>query len=306
MHIRKKEEHKMKKSAFVLAAALAAMTLSSVSAVEPGGAKGTAEFKFGVAGYTFNKKNLDETLKTLKDIDAHYLCVKDFHLKQDCTQEEADAFKEKLAKAGVQAVAVGPVYNDSEASLRRAFEWAKKLGVKVVVGIPLEHRDTGAVDKNGKPKRENVESDAMLDLVDKLVKEYDMCYAIHNHGPDMPNLYPNADAAMKRIGNRDKRIGLCLDIGHEFRFGFNACDSIRKYGDRIYDVHLKNVSSPNKAGHAMQLPRGAMDLVDVAKALKEVGYKGVLHLEYERDFEDNALGLAECIGYYRGIVDSLR
>ena len=268
--------------------------------------KSVVPVRFGIAGYTFCKFNLDETLEIMKMVDAHWLCVKDYHLKQECTQEEADQFKEKLAAAGVQAAAVGPVYVDSEKNARRAFEWAKKLGVKTVVGIPLEHQDTGELNEKGKPKRKDVESDAMLDVIEKLVKEYDMNFAIHNHGPDMPDLYPNADAIMKRIASRDKRVGLCLDIGHEFRFGTDPREAIAKYGERIHDIHLKNVSHNDRRGGAMPLPRGAMDLPAIFKALCDAGYKGVLHLEYERDFECNILGIAESIGYYRGIVDTMR
>ena len=44
----------------------------------------------------------------------------------------------------------------------------------------------------------------------------------------------------------------------------------------------------------------------ILNALCDAGYKGVLHLEYERDFECNILGIAESIGYYRGIVDTMR
>ena len=48
-----------------------------------------------------------------------------------------------------------------------------------------------------------------------------------------------------------------------------------------------------------------LDICGVFRALSEVGYKGVCHLEYERDFEDNAMGLAESIGFYRGVISAI-
>lgn len=259
------------------------------------GASAAVPFKIGIAGFTFRRQNLDTALETMKKIDCHYLCHKDMFLKYDATQDEIDAYKAKTAAAKVETLATGPLYADSETELRKQFEFAKKFGIKVLVGVPFEKAADG---------KTRVESDAMLDIVDRLVKEYDVRYAIHNHGPDMPKLFPSAEAAMKRIGSRDSRIGVCLDIGHEWRAGCDPVAFIRASGDRIYDVHLKNINTAvlGKNNHAMQGPRGGLDIPSIFAALANVGYAGVCHIEYERDFTDNAMGLAESFGYYRGIA----
>lgn len=277
----------------------------TLAAVLCGAALAEVPFGIGIAGFTFRKKGVDETIAAMKALDMHALCVKSRHLKLDCTQEEADAFKAKLAAADIVPVGVGPIYADSEEEARKGFEQAKKLGVRVVVGVPLDHETI-----NG--KKTAVESDRMLDVIDRLVKEYDMTYAIHNHGPDMPRLYPTAEAALKRIGDRDTRIGVCLDIGHEYRFGIDPAVFIRAHGDRIYDVHIKNIKGaerdkkgmlPNKAVPA---PRGVLDIPAIFTTLAEVGYSGWCNIEYERDFEDNLPGLLESVGYYRGVADAIR
>ena len=186
------------------------------------GASAAVPFKIGIAGFTFHRQKLDEALVTMQKIDCHYLCHKDFFVKYNATDAQLEEYKAKLAAAGVETLATGPLYADNEKALREQFEFAKKMGIKVLVGVPFE--------KNAKGRR--TESDKVLDIVDKLVKEYDMVYAIHNHGPDMPELFPTAEAAMKRIANRDKRIGVCLDVGHELRFGYNPIAFVRKHGDR--------------------------------------------------------------------------
>ena len=48
-------------------------------------------FRLAIAGYTFNKFNLDQTLEMLKQVDVHYLCIKDFHLPLKSTDEEIAA-----------------------------------------------------------------------------------------------------------------------------------------------------------------------------------------------------------------------
>lgn len=257
-------------------------------------------FKLGIAGYTFLKTPLDKSLATMKAIDCHYLCIKDFHLAYEPDAAAIASFKAKCADAGVECLGAGPLYSDDEAKFRRIFEFAKMYGIGVIVGVPFENVD------HGNPwGKDTSESDRMLDVVERLVKEFDIRFAIHNHGPDMPYLYPTAESVMKRIAQRDRRIGLCLDIGHERRAGVDPVVTIRKYASRIYDVHLKNIKIDPKKNLAMQGPRGELDICGVFRALSEVGYTGVCHLEYERDFEDNAMGLAESIGFYRGVISAI-
>lgn len=258
-------------------------------------------FKLGVAGYSFSKIGLDRGIDVMRAIDCGYLCHKDFFVAYDASDEKVAAFSKKLSDAGIKCVATGPLYATDEKALRAQFEFAKKLGLKVIVGVPY---DLPAGEKDGWNNR--IESDRMLDVVDKLVKEYDIRYAIHNHGPDCPKLYPTASAALKRIGQRDRRIGVCLDIGHERRSGSDPIAFIRKHGDRIYDVHVKNIKISAKKNIAKEGPRGELDIPGIFRALSDVGYDGVCHIEYEKDFSDNAMGLAESVGYYRGCMDSIK
>ena len=249
--------------------------LFAAAAVVSLGAFAAVPFKIGIAGFTFHKKNIDQAIAAMKELDLHSLCVKDFHLKLDCTQEEADAFKAKLAEAGIVPVGVGPIYADTEEVARKGFEQAKKLGVRVVVGVPFEWSEIDG-------KKTRVESDKMLDIVDRLVKEYDMVYAIHNHGPDIPYLFPTAEAAIKRIGSRDKRIGVCLDIGHERRAGLDPVKFIEQNSDRIYDVHLKNIKIDPVKNIAMRGPRGELDIPAIFAALAKAGYSGNCPLTVKR------------------------
>ena len=282
----------------IFAAVAASITINTAFAAVP--------FKLGVAGYTFCKEGLDQGLSILQKIDCHYLCHKDFFLPYDASDGEIAVFKAKLSAAGVECTATGPLYAADEATIRRQFEFAKKLGVRTLVGVPYAVKP-GEKDAWG-PNR--LESDALLDVIEKLVKEYDMVYAIHNHGPDIPDLYPTAEAVWKRIEKRDRRIGFCFDIGHQRRAGDDPAEAIRRYGERIYDVHVKNIllkkDAKGFAGNfAVPGPRGDLDIPAIFKALAEVGYRGVCHIEYEEGFTDNAMQLAESVGYYRGVMDAI-
>ncbi|HNX34326.1 MAG TPA: sugar phosphate isomerase/epimerase [Kiritimatiellia bacterium] len=306
-----------KQAGLGLAAAAGTPALITAAAHAQDAAPAAAPFKIAIAGYTFHKFKLDkeaaladaqkknpqatlkelpdQTLEMLKRIDVHYLCIKDFHLPLKSTDEEIAAFHEKCKSFGVTGYGVGPIYMGSEEEVNAAFAYAKRVGVKVLVGVPFK-----MVEKK------RCSSPELLKLIDAKVKEYDIKYAIHNHGPDMPELFPNAESGIELIKDMDKRVGLCLDIGHQFRDGKDPVKAITDYADRIHDIHIKNVTEPTKKGHGIEIPRGAIDFPAVVRALRKVGYTGACSLEYEKDMSDPLLGIAESIGYFRGVVDATR
>jgi sugar phosphate isomerase/epimerase len=122
----------------------------------------------------------------------------------------------------------------------------------------------------------------------------------------MSELFPTAESVMELVGDLDKRIGLCLDIGHEFRAGKDPIHAASVFAERLYDVHLKNVTAPDKAGRGIELPRGAIDLLAFTGTLRKIGYSDVCSLEYEKDMENPLPGIAECVGYFRGLMDATR
>ena len=251
-------------------------------------------FRLAVAGYTFNKFKLDQALEMLKKVDVHYLCIKDFHLPLKSTDEAIAAFHAKCKGFGVTGYGVGPIYMDTEQAVDEAFAYAKRVGVKIVVGVPLKTVE-------GK----KVESPELLKVVEARVKAYDMKYAIHNHGPD--NLpYATAAAIMGYIKDLDPRVGMCLDIGHDLRGGADPVADMEKYADRVHDIHIKNVTAPDKSGRGIEMPRGVIDIPAFVRALRKVKYGGMCSLEYEKDMDNPLTGIAESIGYFRGVMDATR
>lgn len=242
------------------------------------------KFKVGMAGYTFLKFDIDKTLETLKRTDVHYLCIKDFHLPFASTDEEIATFHAKLKASNVTGYAVGPIYMKTEEEIDRAFAYAKKVGVKLIVGVP------------------NVE---LLPYVDKKVKEYNFNYAIHLHGPDI-KIYPDAEDVWNHVKDLDPRIGMCLDIGHDTRNGKDPVADLKKYHSRVFDVHIKDVTGTTKLGYSLEIGRGVIDFPAFVRMLREVGYTGVCSLEHEKDMTDPFMGIAESIGYFRGVIETTK
>jgi len=278
----------------IAAAAMLATLLSATTA------EAAVPFKLGVAGYTFHKRTIDDALAIMQKADVHYLCVKDFHLPFTATDADIAAFKEKCASYGVTPYAIGPIYVGEAAKLREQFDFARRLGVKTIVGVPFED----FVADNSSKKRRG--SRALLLAVDKLVKEFDIRYAIHNHGPQFGELFPDVEYGWNLVKDLDPRIGFCIDVGWEYGCDKDPAETIHKYADRIFDAHIKNFPKGEKNGGSIPLPRGKIDLVPVFQAFADVGYDGVCSLEYEKDFEDNLLAVVECVAYERGVCDAIK
>ena len=71
------------------------------------------------------------------------------------------------------------------------------------------------------------------------------------------------------------------------------------------DLHLKDVDAAVANGHSTELGRGVMDIPRFLRALAKVGYAGVVGIEYEKEMKDLLPGLAECVGYTRGILAAI-
>ena len=259
-----------------------ALSITSSHAQKSAGKKADL-FELGIAGYSFVHFKLDQALEMMRRVDARYLCIKDFHLPFKSTTEEIKAFHETLAKSNVKGYAVGPIYMKTREDIDNGFEYAKRVGVNLIVGIP-NHED--------------------LEYLSNKCKEYDFRYAIHNHGPE-DKLYPDATSIYSRVKHLDKRLGLCFDMGHNLRYGMDPVKDLERYHDRIFDIHLKNITSASAEGKTCELSRGVIDIPAFIKALRKVKYSGKLSLEYEKDMKDPLAGIAESIGFYRGVVTSV-
>lgn len=279
----------MRKKVFVLMVALISVTaqvaMSQQQRPGPQPAPETGEkFKIGMAGYTFAKFDIDKTLETMQRADVHYLCIKDFHLPLTSTDEQIAAFHAKLQAKGVTGYAVGPIYMKSEAEIDQAFDYAKRVGVKLIIGVP------------------NYD---LLPYVDKKVKEYNFHYAIHLHGPDIAT-YPDAEDVWNHVKGLDPRIGMCLDIGHDTRNGKDPVADLKKYKSRVFDIHIKDVTGNTKLGYSLEVGRGIIDFPALVKMLRKVGYSGMCSLEHEKDMSDPFMGIAESIGFFRGVIRSVK
>ncbi|MDT8300681.1 MAG: sugar phosphate isomerase/epimerase family protein [Sedimentisphaerales bacterium] len=244
---------------------------------------GKQQFKLGLASYTLRKFNLDDTLAITKRVGLRYICFKSMHLPLDSTPAQIRSVVAKVKEAGLILYGGGVIYMRNQDQVHQAFDYAKAAGMKVIVGVPMPE---------------------LLPLVDKKVKEYDIKVAIHNHGPG-DKVYPTPASVYERVKDLDKRIGLCNDIGHTKRIGSDPAISAKKFADRLLDVHIKDVSEATAQGNGVEIGRGVIDIPEFLKMLVRIKYSGIVSFEYEKDADDPIAGLAESVGYIRGVLAAI-
>jgi sugar phosphate isomerase/epimerase len=240
--------------------------------------------KMGVASYSLRKFSLDEAIAMTLKLGVRYITLKDSHLSLNSSKAERQEARRKLDAAGLILMGGGVIYmKNDEAEIRSAFEYAQDAGMPTIVASP-------------EPQA--------LGKLDKMVNEYPIRVAIHNHGPG-DEKYPAPQDVFNQVKDHDPRIGLCIDIGHTVRIGANPVDAIRKYSGRLYDLHFKDVTAAAASGECIELGKGVINVVAVLKALLDVRYAHHVALEYEINETNPLVGMTECFAYARGVLATL-
>lgn len=246
-------------------------------------AQGASPIKLGLASYTFRNFTRDRMIAYMKQLQIMALNAKDVkdHLPMDPAAEAA-ALADYAAN-GVSLHAVGTVYfpKDEDADIRGKFEYCKRTGGKViVVGDP---------------------SPAVLPRLERFVKEYDIRLAIHNHGPE-DALWKSPLDVLKAVQGMDPRLGCCIDVGHTVRAGTDVVQAIREAGPRLFNVHMKDLTSSTSKESQVAVGDGILPVRGIFEALRAIGYTGFVDLEYEVHADDPLPGVANSFAFMRGVL----
>jgi sugar phosphate isomerase/epimerase len=97
-------------------------------------------------------------------------------------------------------------------------------------------------------------------------------------------------------------MGMCIDIGHSLRAGTLPEKAIRDFKDRLFDLHIKDINLAAKEGKAIEVGRGVIRFDEVVESLRKIKYQGMCSIEFEKDMTDPLPGIAESVGYFKGII----
>ncbi len=208
----------------------------------------------------------------------------------DSPTEAIDEVMKHVEAKGLTAVAYGVVkLGTDEAANRKVFDFCKKMGIGVIVTEP---------DVAG------------LDLIEKLVKEYDIKMAIHNPPTrplDRAYLFWDPNYVLGLVKDRDPRMGACADTGHWVRSGLKPVDCIKILKGRIFDSHLKDLNVfGDPKGHDMPFGQGVSDIAGILNEYAAQGYPGPLHTEYEFNWDNSVPDITLCLDFVKNFKPTVK
>ncbi len=232
-------------------------------------------FPVAVQCWTFRKFTFFETLQKVKDLGIKYLEaypgqalsseLPDVRLDHNLSDDQLQLVKNKLNELGITLVNYGVVdLGRDEASMSKVFDFAKKMGITTIMAEP-EFED--------------------FPLVEKLVQQYNIKVAVHNH--PQPSRYALPDTVFKYVKNLDQRIGSCADTGHWLRSGVVPVEALRLLKGRILSTHLKDLNEFGvREAYDVPFGQGVANIHDILAELTLQDYQGYLVVEHENEAEE--------------------
>jgi sugar phosphate isomerase/epimerase len=268
------------------ALAAAAYATSSASLAVAQSHEAPSPVRLGLCSYDFRNFDRAQLIGYMKQLNMFALNAKDVkdHLPMD-PAEEAKALDDYHA-AGIHLHAAGTIYfpKDEDDDIRSKFEYCKRANIKVIVA--------------GDP------TPATLPRIEKFVKEYDIRFAIHNHGPEDKIWHSPLDV-LKAVKSMDPRMGCCIDVGHTVRAGTDVVDAIKQVGPRLFDVHMKDLTDFQAKDSQVAVGEGRMPVRKIFETLIAMKYNGFVDLEYEIHPDDPMPGVISSFAYMRRVLAAM-
>jgi sugar phosphate isomerase/epimerase len=260
--------------------AAAAAPLPAASDSKPGNG-----FHLGVCTYSVREFQRKLAISMIKQLGVSYVSVKEFHLPYNSSADEIAKARDDFSKAGLTIASGGNIdlKDENPAVLRRYFEYARSCGMSLIVAAPT-HKT--------------------LPAVGKLAREFDIRVAIHTHGPEDPH-FPTPQVVLRAVKDMDRRMGLCMDVGHSMRGGADLVEEIANAGPRLLDVHFKDLKNRNEKESQCDVGEGVMPVVAIFQQLRKTGYRGCVNLEYEINSDNPLPGMLHSMGYMKGVLAGL-
>ena len=247
-----------------------------------------APFKLGVASYSLRKLSRADAIRALQTLNVTYVNIKEFHAPIKGTPEEWKQARRDFESAGITILGVGNITmtKNDEGEIRRNFDYAKTLGAPLIVMAP---------------------SHQTVPVIEKFVKEYNIKAAIHNHGPEDKH-FPAPKDVLDAVKGMDKRMGLCIDVGHTTRTGADVVEWIRIAGKegRLHDLHIKDLADLMVSKSQVAVGEGKMPVREIFAELLRQKFRGGVMLEYEINADNPVPGMQKSFDYMRRVLSELK
>jgi sugar phosphate isomerase/epimerase len=247
-------------------------------------------FAVGAQAYSFNRFSVFEAIEKTAEAGGKVI---EFYPGQRLTREEPNLrwnhgagedvitrVEEKLKKHGIKAVNYGVVSGKDQWEWENIFKFADRLKLYAIT----------------------TEDATKLNIIEPLVKKYDIRVAIHNH-PRKPNDpgYKVWDPhyILEVTKGRDERIGACADTGHWQTSGLDPLFCVKLLKGRVISSHMKDKTEFGTGQHDVPYGTGVGRLGLVLDELKKQGFEGNISVEYEYNWDNSVPDIKKCVDFVR-------
>jgi len=280
----------MKKAKIIAALSIVLCAALFVSWIKP---KASANWKLGIALWTFHRFTLAESIRKSDSAGVHYIEGSTF---QKVGDEIENASASQISDQGIvklnkylddhhlQMKSIYVFGGKTIASWKSGFELAKRLKVEFITAEPQKE---------------------LWDSIDSLAGVYHIKVAIHNHWKGM-SIYWHPDSVLAAIKGHPN-FGACPDLGHWPKSGIDAVYGLKKLQGHILAIHLKDADELNNTkANDVNLGKGVVNFKAAFDELKRQNYKGYIYIERDADYRPSNLpSVIEEIGYYNQLVSKL-
>ncbi len=239
-------------------------------------------FPVGVQSYSLRNFNVVEAVRHIQGLGVRYAEFFGKHLPLEATDATIQETKKLLADAGIQLAGHGVNgFSKDHAKNEKVFAFAKRAGIRNLTADPTPDS---------------------FESLEKLVAQYNIRIAIHNHGPG--HRYDKLEQVVKAVRDRHPLIGVCVDTGHVIRTKEDPVKWIRELGPRVFAAHLKDDIKQDGGSQNVVIGKGNLDVVGVFQALQDVKFPadGDLALEYEANPANPVEDMKQCIAVAREAI----
>jgi sugar phosphate isomerase/epimerase len=236
----------------------------------------------GVQSYSLREFSAEDAIRHMQGLGIHYVELFGKHLAVDATDDQISAFKKLLDTAQIKISAHGVSgFTKDHAANQKLFEFAKRAGFNTITADPAP--------------------DSFSSL-EKLVDQYKIRIAIHNHGPN--HRYDKLDQVAGALEGKHPLIGACVDTGHVIRTRQDPVQWVRTLKSRVWALHIKDDIKQDGGSQNVVLGKGHLDVVGLFRALKDIQFPrdGSISLEYEANPQNPLEEMRACLDVTRDAI----
>jgi len=221
----------------------------------------------------FGELNVKDAVKILAEIGWKHLELYSVHLKQIDRGKSEHIISELNEICDEYNIEIYAAHDNTQGvSPERLMKWCKLLDVRWIVIHPM----------TDKTPKENLD---MVSKWAKLADKFGIGIAVENMHDRVPmtkegRAFGSTPSELLWLTKNfdPKLVGICWDTCHAYVQRLNQYQAIKSLGDRLVHTHINDNISILEEQHLAPF-EGLVNWKAVIRALKEIGYEGLLNIE---------------------------